>query len=247
VAGTSVHQVGLETAHTVTRPGAAPTLTTDRRCAPSPSPTALRPSQVPLTQREGARPWSNVFGTDLSAVSLHPESSRAGGRVHAVTDGDHVYFAPGRYAPGTVAGDRLIAHELAHVTQQRRAGPPSPRLAAELDADAAADAAVRGAPARPRASVATDRAHAYEAWEHRALGDAYGGEDRRIRLPNGVELTYGQIVALSGDFYRSPEALLASPRAELEAILRVMTHERTLAAASPTHAPTAAEANALNA
>jgi hypothetical protein len=207
----------------------------------APAPVLSRPSQVPLM------PWSRLFGTDLSAVRLHPESSRAGGRVHALTEGDHVYFAPGRFAPGTEQGDRLIAHELAHVTQQRRPGAPSPQVGAELDADAAADAAVRGEAAGTRASLAAGQAHAYEAWEHRQLGDAYGGEDRRIRLPNGVELTYGQIVALSGDFYRSPEALLRAPRAELEDILRVMAHERTLATASPTHAPSSADANAINA
>jgi hypothetical protein len=206
----------------------------------------LRPSQVPVTAN--ALPWSRLFGTDLSAVRLHPESSRAGGRVHALTEGNDVYFAPGRFAPGSEQGDRLIAHELAHVTQQRRPAAPTPELAAELDADAAAEAAVRGEAPRTRASLATaGQAHAYEAWEHRQLGDAFGGEDRRIRLPNGVELTYGQVVALSADFYRSPEALLRAPRAELEEILRVMGRERTLAGASATHAPSGADANAINA
>ena len=190
---------------------------------------------------------SRVFGTDLSAIRFHPESPRAGGRIHAVTEGDHVYFAPGRFAPGTEQGDRLIAHELAHVTQQRRQGAPSPQPAAELDADAAADAVVRGETVQTRASLVTGPAHAYEAWEHRQLGDALGGQDRRIQLPNGVELTYGQIVALSGDFYRSPEALLRAPKAELEAVLKEMTHESALATASPTHAPSAADANAINA
>jgi hypothetical protein len=89
-------------------------------------------------------------------------------------------------------------------------------------------------------------AHPYEAWEHRQLGDALGGEGRRIRLPNGVELTYGQVVALSGDFYRSPEALLKAPEAELKKILSIMNQERALAAASPTHAPTESEANEIN-
>jgi uncharacterized protein DUF4157 len=218
--------------------------------ASAPAPDRLRPSQVPAILPDAllrAAPWSRLFGTDLSAVRLHPESSRAGGRVHALTEGDHVYFAPGRFAPGTEQGDRLIAHELAHVTQQRRPGPPSPSLAAELDADAVAEAVVRGEAARTRASLVAGRAHAYEAWEHRQLGDALGGEDRRIRLPNGVEVTYGQIIALSGDFYRSPEALLRAPRVELEAILREMAHERALATASPTHAPSAADANAINA
>ena len=83
--------------------------------------------------------------------------------------------------------------------------------------------------------------------EHRALGEGGGGAGRRIRLPNGIELTYGQIVALSGDFYRSPEALLAAPANELQQILAVMERERTQASASSTHAPSADEVNANNA
>jgi hypothetical protein len=182
-----------------------------------------------------------------SSLRFHLDSGRPNGRRHALTEGDDVYFAPGRYAPGTKEGDRLIAHELAHVAQQRLPGLGTPELAAELDADVAADKILRGAAAPVRASSPAGRVAAYEAWEHRQLGDAYGGEDRRIRLPNGIELTYGQVVALSGDFYRSPEALLRAPRAELEDILRVMARERSLAAASPTHAPSPDEANTINA
>ena len=42
----------------------------------------------------------------------------------AVTFGKDIYFAAGRFRPGTSAGDSLLAHELAHVVQQR----DSPRL-----------------------------------------------------------------------------------------------------------------------
>jgi hypothetical protein len=168
--------------------------------------------------------------------------------VHALTEGDEIHFAQGRFEPGTLAGKRLIAHELAHVAQQRRPGAPSPELAAELDADLAAEALLRGETPRLRASVAPGTTHAFEAWEHRQLGGAYGGEDRKIRLPNGLELTYGQIVALGGDFYRSPEALLRAPRSEVEAILHVMADEQSAVARSGArHAPTADEANAINA
>jgi hypothetical protein len=43
-------------------------------------------------------------------------------RALAYTVGPHVVFAPGRYAPGTREGRRLLAHELAHVAQQDTAG-----------------------------------------------------------------------------------------------------------------------------
>jgi hypothetical protein len=187
---------------------------------------------MPLTSVPQAGLWADRFGPDLSSVWLHPESPRAGGRVHAVTEGDQVYFAPGRFAPGTGPGDRLLAHELAHVAQQHRSGAYAPDIAAELDADAAADAVLRGGTPHVRASAGAGR-HAYEAWEHRELGDADGGDQRKIRLPIGIELTYGQIIALSGDFYRSPEALLRAPRAELDSVLAAMEDERKDVAANP--------------
>ncbi|MGL4555758.1 MAG: DUF4157 domain-containing protein, partial [Gemmataceae bacterium] len=42
-------------------------------------------------------------------------------RAYAV--GHHIVFAEGHYAPHTPEGRRLLAHELAHVLQQRGAGP----------------------------------------------------------------------------------------------------------------------------
>lgn len=59
---------------------------------------------------------------DFSAVRIHTDA-RAGASARAVhakayTVGNHIVFASGRYAPGTYAGDRLLAHELAHTLQQ---------------------------------------------------------------------------------------------------------------------------------
>jgi outer membrane protein OmpA-like peptidoglycan-associated protein len=61
------------------------------------------------------------FGADFSGVRVHDdaraaESARAVD-AHAYTVGSDIVFAPGRYAPGTSGGDRLLAHELAHVVQ----------------------------------------------------------------------------------------------------------------------------------
>jgi len=62
------------------------------------------------------------FGHDFSAVRVHigeaaGRSARALGAV-AYTLGSDVVFSSGRYAPYTVRGRRLLAHELAHVVQQ---------------------------------------------------------------------------------------------------------------------------------
>jgi hypothetical protein len=60
--------------------------------------------------------------------------------AHAFTLGEHVAFAHGQYRPGTVAGDALLAHELAHVIQQGSGTPSaSPHdQTVETDAERAA-------------------------------------------------------------------------------------------------------------
>jgi hypothetical protein len=174
------------------------------------------------------------FGTDFGHVSIHPDSPKASGGTHAFTEGSAIHFAPGKYEPGSADGNRLIAHELAHVVQQSGGGtavqrfhPGEPGLGHEADADRAADAAVSGGKAEVRLSTRSGVRQNYEAWEHRALADSGGGAARTITVDCGITLTYGQVCALSGDFYRSPEALMHAPRAELEAILRTMDRERT--------------------
>jgi hypothetical protein len=62
------------------------------------------------------------FGHDFAGVRVHTdrqaaESAAAVGAL-AYTIGQHVVFGAGQYAPGTATGQRLLAHELAHVLQQ---------------------------------------------------------------------------------------------------------------------------------
>jgi hypothetical protein len=97
------------------------------------------------------------FGQDFGAVRVH-----TGGQAHrraqalnaqAFTAGRNIFFAPGRYAPHTAAGRKLLAHELTHVVQQRSARAPAGGLSApgdayEREADAAAKAVIAGRPVR---------------------------------------------------------------------------------------------------
>jgi hypothetical protein len=66
-----------------------------------------------------------AFGMSFSHVRTHIGAKAAGisNRVNAraFTVGNHVAFGSGEYLPGTVMGDALIAHELAHVVQQKGA------------------------------------------------------------------------------------------------------------------------------
>ena len=65
---------------------------------------------------------SSAFGHDFSGVRMHTDSRAAALssdlQARAFTVGSDVAFASGEYKPGTLVGDALIAHELAHVVQQ---------------------------------------------------------------------------------------------------------------------------------
>ena len=71
------------------------------------------------------------FGHDFGAVRVHADARAARSAesiaAEAYTVGSDVVFAGGRYAPASGAGERLLAHELAHVVQQR--GSATPMLA----------------------------------------------------------------------------------------------------------------------
>jgi hypothetical protein len=101
------------------------------------------------------------FGTDFAGVRLHTDAlaaeSAAKISAHAYTSGKDIVFAQGSYDPGTPAGQRLIAHELAHVVQQgsgQVAGTltadgslsiSNPEDTFEQEADARAENVVEGA------------------------------------------------------------------------------------------------------
>ncbi|MBE9571505.1 MAG: DUF4157 domain-containing protein, partial [Proteobacteria bacterium] len=64
----------------------------------------------------------SAFGMDFAHVRMHTDSTAAGlsNRLNAraFTVGPNVAFGSDEYQPGTLLGDALIAHELAHVVQQ---------------------------------------------------------------------------------------------------------------------------------
>ncbi|NNG00309.1 MAG: DUF4157 domain-containing protein [Desulfobacteraceae bacterium] len=65
----------------------------------------------------------SAFGIDFSHVRAHMDNTAAGLSnrfdARAFTVGNHVAFGANEYKPGTIVGDALIAHELAHVVQQQ--------------------------------------------------------------------------------------------------------------------------------
>ncbi|HRA68333.1 MAG TPA: DUF4157 domain-containing protein [Caldilinea sp.] len=99
------------------------------------------------------------FGHDFSQVQVHTGAQAAASarRVNALayTVGQHVVFGARQFDPHTREGRRLLAHELAHVVQQRDARCSAGDLAMagdrwEREADAAAQAVAGGGQATVR-------------------------------------------------------------------------------------------------
>jgi len=114
----------------------------------------LRSSGRPLDMGERAF-FEPRFGHDFSRVQvhtdLHAKESAHSVNALAYTVGQDVVFGAGQYAPETMAGRKLLAHELAHVVQQRNATYPVGELMLadatwEREADAATESAVAGRP-----------------------------------------------------------------------------------------------------
>ena len=75
------------------------------------------------------------FGQDFSAVRLHGDarahSAVAAMNARAFTIGNRIFIDRREYSLATVAGRRLLAHELAHVVQQQSTAPVIQRDARE--------------------------------------------------------------------------------------------------------------------
>lgn len=112
-------------------------------------------SAVEVVAREVAAAVSeHALLPAITSAPLHPAVARA--RIHAdahaasaaralraraFVAGDHVFFGPGRFAPNTHQGERLLLHELVHVAQQAR-HPAGLLVLCDGEADTAETAAV---------------------------------------------------------------------------------------------------------
>ncbi|HWO22612.1 MAG TPA: DUF4157 domain-containing protein [Kofleriaceae bacterium] len=194
----------------------------DRRAEPGdaePDDSALAGAFEFLAEVRGGQPLPEALaaqlgaelGIDLAGVRVHTDDRAAQAavalRARAFTIGDDIYFAAGAYDPTSEGGIELIAHEIAHIGQQRRSVSPNdhavsrPGDSHEHDADrfAAAFAARRSAKltARPGDDPATWVEHARR-------------EGRRLALPFMDEIE--QHFGTSFDFveaYTGPAAELA--------------------------------------
>lgn len=97
------------------------------------------------------------FGHDFGRVRVHSDAEAAASaravNASAYTVGQHIAFDSGQFQPHTRAGQRLLAHELAHTVQQKQATTAIDRLsigapsdAFEKEADRAASQTFSGGP-----------------------------------------------------------------------------------------------------
>jgi hypothetical protein len=108
------------------------------------------------------------FGADFSDVRLHTDGAAAQSShavsARAYTVGPHIVFGAGQFQPSSSAGQRLLAHELTHVVQQRgtsgsrgdREAPDTisdPADASEHEAEATADRVLSGSGPSPDAAA----------------------------------------------------------------------------------------------
>lgn len=86
---------------------------------------------------------SSAFGYDFSSVRVHKDNQAAqlssNLNARAFTVGRNVAFGANEYQPGTLVGDALIAHELAHVVQQGGTTAQAPLQKGESETGALED------------------------------------------------------------------------------------------------------------
>lgn len=92
-------------------------------------------------------PFERAFGRTFADVRVHSDAAAARSAhafgARAYTQGGEIIFGSGQYRPDSASGQRLIAHELAHVVQQQKGqaadrGVSSPGSTSEREADHAA-------------------------------------------------------------------------------------------------------------
>lgn len=156
-----------------------------------------------------------AFGCDFARVRIHTDDAAAEIAelldADAVTIGKDIFFAEGEYRPGDATAEELLAHELAHVAEQRETPTAEPQTrVAEADepleqlAEALGREAVRDEPNAAEMGALVDRAAHSIAL--RATRKSKRPPPKEPSLPLGdmriVERLAGVIL---GDFWKDPD------------------------------------------
>jgi len=110
--------------------------------------TSITEATISAKNFGAGKSWNNgskgkmesAFGTSFSDVNIYSNKESAAMcedlDAHAFTYGQDIFFNKEKYNPGTVVGDALLAHELAHTIQQKGATEIAPsRQAVETESN----------------------------------------------------------------------------------------------------------------
>lgn len=115
--------------------------------ARAPESESASPAGKPLP-KPLRRKMERAFGHSLSDVRVHENDGPRRLNATAYTRGRQIHFARGEFQPGSLAGQKLIGHELTHVLQQRAgrvAAPPGEGAPVNADRGLEAEADTLGA------------------------------------------------------------------------------------------------------
>jgi hypothetical protein len=161
-----------------------------------------RPLDGNVSSRMGA-----AFGMDFSDVRVHTDAEATGLserlNARAFTIGSDIAFGAGEYQPGTLVGDALIAHELAHVAQQGSSSEAAPlhkdddsvSTSLEEDADSAAVQAVmssrgealgRNSMPRLKSQLRLQSCKKYKTNKGTEIVTRYTGHEQQVLTPTGT-------------------------------------------------------------
>lgn len=186
--------------------------------APSIVQEVLRSPGEPL-DAETRQTMETRFNWDFGRVKVHTDSraDRSAKAVHAIayTVGQDMVFASGRFAPGTSAGRKLIAHELAHTIQQgREPGRPE-------GSDRPAVGTGRPGGDRPKSGIAPDSAPRLRPGHHSVL--QRGGPEEEPLIPMPVFDEFDPVIIVPDiegmpDFLRGAQVPISALRSALNVL-----------------------------
>ena len=169
---------------------------------------ALRTPGKPLEPSSRAS-MEQRFGHDFSKVRVHAGQQAAASaesmRAAAYAVGEDIVFAEGAYAPDTVEGRLLLAHELTHVVQQDGRREPLGEVGsvdrwqtagAEQEAAELAPRVVQGEGVDVSVSAPASLACAEESWWDKAMS-AVGMGANALSAGAGGARTLGTVAAAS--------------------------------------------------
>ena len=145
-----------------------------------------------------------ALATDFGDIRVF-QGPRAGAlHARAYAQGNELHFAPGEYRPGTPDGDRLIAHELAHVVQQRAGRVAGNGVVDDAMLEAEADRASESAVAGPAE-------HAHPAGGSVAPAERRSGSNASAAAPDRtVQRKGGEPPQVASDVTKSLHAAIAA-------------------------------------